>query len=68
MIKLAAFNSQVARRKEREAAAAKKEARNALSKLSLMGPNSITIEEKYKFMVASTDIRKEGSADSAWDD
>ncbi|OVA17302.1 Helicase [Macleaya cordata] len=59
----------VARRKEREAAAAQKEARVALSKLSLTGPTSINIEDKYKYMLAPpTSTRKEGAADDAWDD
>ncbi|KAF4348078.1 hypothetical protein CsatB_030298 [Cannabis sativa] len=58
----------VARRKEKEAAVAQKEARMALSKLSMMGPNSLNIEDKYRFMIASSNIKREGSADSAWDD
>ncbi|KAF3454793.1 hypothetical protein FNV43_RR05241 [Rhamnella rubrinervis] len=58
----------VARRKEREAAAAHKEARVSLSNLSMNGPTSINIEDKYRFMIASSDIKREGAADSAWDD
>ncbi|XP_048324802.2 DEAD-box ATP-dependent RNA helicase 20 [Ziziphus jujuba] len=58
----------VARRKEREAAAAHKEARISLSKLSMNGPASINIEDKYRFMIASSNIKREGAADSAWDD
>lgn len=58
----------VARRKEREAAATQREARIALSKLSLNGPNPINIEDKYRFMIASLNIKGEGAADSAWDD
>lgn len=58
----------VARRKEREAAAAQKEARNALSKLALMGPTSINIEDKYRFMIAPSNVKSAGAADSAWDD
>ncbi|KAA8550450.1 hypothetical protein F0562_002134 [Nyssa sinensis] len=38
----------VARRKEREAAAAQREANTALSKLSLVGPTAINIEDKYR--------------------
>ncbi|KAG6738168.1 hypothetical protein POTOM_059731 [Populus tomentosa] len=55
-----------ARRKEREAAASQKEARNALSKL--MGSTCINIEDKYRFMIAPSVITSEGAADSAWDD
>ncbi|XP_040993788.1 DEAD-box ATP-dependent RNA helicase 52A-like isoform X2 [Juglans microcarpa x Juglans regia] len=58
----------VARRKEREEAAAQKEARTALSKLSLMGPTAISIEDKYRFMIAESNNKGEGAADSAWDD
>ncbi|PON72851.1 ATP-dependent RNA helicase DBP [Parasponia andersonii] len=58
----------VARRKEKEATAVQREARVALSKLSMMGPNSINIEDKYRFMIASSNIKREGAADSAWDD
>ncbi|KAI3526371.1 hypothetical protein L1887_05623 [Cichorium endivia] len=57
----------VARRKEREAALAQKEARIAQSKLP---PTSINVEDKYKYMIAPpmNMIKKEGSADDAWDD
>ncbi|KAH8479943.1 hypothetical protein Peur_063210 [Populus x canadensis] len=55
-----------ARRKEREAAASQKEARNALSKV--MGSTCINIEDKYRFMIAPSVITSEGAADSAWDD
>ncbi|KVI03708.1 DNA/RNA helicase, DEAD/DEAH box type, N-terminal [Cynara cardunculus var. scolymus] len=55
----------VARRKEREAAAAQKEARIAQSKLP---PTSINVEDKYKYMIATEMIKKEGAADDAWDD
>ncbi|KAI4306291.1 hypothetical protein L6164_029579 [Bauhinia variegata] len=58
----------VARRKEKEAAAAQKEAKNGLSKHSGFGAASINIEDKYKFMITSSDIKREGAADSAWDD
>ncbi|KAI8016533.1 ATP-dependent RNA helicase DBP2 [Camellia lanceoleosa] len=58
----------VARRKEREAAAAQKEARTALSKLSLVGPTSINVEDKYRYMIAPSMIKTEGAADGAWDD
>ncbi|KAI5649018.1 hypothetical protein M9H77_35023 [Catharanthus roseus] len=58
-----------ARRKEREAAAAQKEARVALSKLSLMGTTPINVEDKYRHMISSPAVgRKEGAADDAWDD
>ncbi|KDP45713.1 hypothetical protein JCGZ_17320 [Jatropha curcas] len=56
----------VARRKEREAAGLQKEVRNALSKSG--GPASINIEDKYRYMIASANIKGEGAADSAWDD
>ncbi|KAH7564723.1 hypothetical protein JRO89_XS09G0014100 [Xanthoceras sorbifolium] len=59
---------QIARRKEREAAAVQKGARIAMSKLAMNGPASITIEDKYRFMIAASDTKKEGAADSAWDD
>nr|GEU82474.1 ATP-dependent RNA helicase DBP2-like [Tanacetum cinerariifolium] len=55
----------VARRKEKEAAAAEKEARMAQAKLP---PTSINVEDKYKYMIAPAMIKKEGSADDAWDD
>lgn len=65
----AAFaTGKVARRKEREAAAAQKEARTALSKLSLVGPTSINVEDKYRYMIAPSMIKTEGAADGAWDD
>ncbi|KAK4606883.1 hypothetical protein RGQ29_000925 [Quercus rubra] len=57
-----------ARRKEREAAASHKEARTALSNLSVMGPRPINIEDKYMFMIAASNVKGEGAADSAWDD
>ncbi|RZC62939.1 hypothetical protein C5167_024708 [Papaver somniferum] len=59
----------VARRKEKEAAAAQKEARVALSKISVTGPTSVNVEDKYKYMLAPpSSTRKEGAADDAWDD
>ncbi|KAJ7959946.1 DEAD-box ATP-dependent RNA helicase [Quillaja saponaria] len=58
----------VARRKEREAAAAQKEAKTALSTLSAGGPAPINIEDKYRFMITVSNTKKEGAADSAWDD
>ncbi|GFZ13402.1 P-loop containing nucleoside triphosphate hydrolases superfamily protein [Actinidia rufa] len=58
----------VARRKEREAAAAHKEARIALSNPSLLGPASINVEDKYRYMIAPSMIKTEGAADGAWDD
>ncbi|XAR60823.1 RNA helicase [Bertholletia excelsa] len=58
----------IARRKEKEAAAAQKEARIALSKLSLMGSTSIKVEDKYRYMIAPSMIKVEGAADGAWDD
>lgn len=56
---------QVARRKEREEHNAQKEARIAQEKLP---PTSINVEDKYKYMIAPAMIKKEGSADDAWDD
>lgn len=58
----------VARRKEKETAAAQKEARLALSKLSINGPASINIEEKYRYMLTPATLKKEGVADDAWED
>ncbi|XP_077239319.1 DEAD-box ATP-dependent RNA helicase 20-like [Tasmannia lanceolata] len=58
----------VARRKEREEAAAQKEARIALSKLSVTGPTSINVEDKYRYMLTPANIKKEGAADDAWND
>ncbi|XP_024020033.1 DEAD-box ATP-dependent RNA helicase 20 [Morus notabilis] len=58
----------IARRKEREAAATQRDARIAVSKLSMNGTNSLNIEDKYRFMIASLSIKREGAADSAWDD
>ncbi|KAF5184684.1 Atp-dependent rna helicase [Thalictrum thalictroides] len=58
----------VARRKEREAAAAHREARNGFSKLTVVSPTSINVEDKYRYMLASTDTKGEGAADEAWDD
>ncbi|XP_009374389.2 DEAD-box ATP-dependent RNA helicase 20 isoform X1 [Pyrus x bretschneideri] len=57
-----------ARRKEKEAAAAQKQARVALSNSSTAGPASANIEDKYRFMFADSNNKKEGAADSAWDD
>ncbi|ERN04183.1 DEAD-box ATP-dependent RNA helicase 20 [Amborella trichopoda] len=57
-----------ARRKEREAAAALREAKNGFSKFSLSGPASINVEDKYRYMLAPQTIKREGSADDAWDD
>lgn len=65
--KLGTICFQVARRKEREAAAAQKGATVATSKLSMMGP-SVNIEDKYRFMIAASNMKREGAADSAWDD
>ncbi|KAM3325859.1 ATP-dependent RNA helicase DBP2-like [Capsicum chacoense] len=56
-----------ARRKEREAAAAQKEARCELSKLSLVG-STVNVEDNYRHMIAPSMIKKEGAADDAWDD
>ncbi|KAK1283927.1 DEAD-box ATP-dependent RNA helicase 52 [Acorus calamus] len=58
----------VARRMERESAAAQKEARLVMSKLSVTGAASINIEDKYRYMLTPTSIKKEGVADGAWDD
>ncbi|OIW20207.1 hypothetical protein TanjilG_06618 [Lupinus angustifolius] len=57
-----------ARRKEKEAAAAQKEANFALSKNLGIGAASVNIEDKYKFMMSSSNNKGEGTADSAWDD
>lgn len=65
---ISAINYQTARRKEREAAAAQKHARVALSKCSITGPTSVNIEDKYRFMIADSNSKREGAADSAWDD
>lgn len=62
------FVLQVARRKEKEAAAAQKEANIALSKQLGLGAASMNIEDKYKFMITATNTKREGAADSAWDD
>ncbi|XP_075079023.1 DEAD-box ATP-dependent RNA helicase 20 isoform X2 [Nicotiana tabacum] len=56
-----------ARRKEREAAAAEKEARSTLSKLSLV-ESAVNVEDKYRHMITPAMIKKEGAADDAWDD
>ncbi|CAK9187544.1 unnamed protein product [Ilex paraguariensis] len=45
-----------------------KDAQIALSKLALMGPTSISVEDKYKYMIAPSMFKKEGVADGAWDD
>ncbi|XXG42834.1 hypothetical protein AAC387_Pa01g3011 [Persea americana] len=58
----------VARRKEREAAAAHREARLASSKLNVNGPTAINIEEKYRYMLAPAMVKREGAVDDAWDD
>ncbi|KAL8531300.1 hypothetical protein ACS0TY_008062 [Phlomoides rotata] len=57
-----------ARRKEREAIAAHKEAKDTLSKQSLVGPTGINVEDKYRHMIAPAISKKEGAADDAWDD
>ncbi|KAK6163867.1 hypothetical protein DH2020_000731 [Rehmannia glutinosa] len=56
-----------ARRKEKEALAAQKEA-VTLSKLSLVGSTAINVEDKYRHMIAPAVSRNEGAADDAWDD
>ncbi|KAL5710074.1 RNA helicase [Ranunculus cassubicifolius] len=66
----------VARKKEREAAAAHREARNGLSKLSVVGGGvtttttaGINVEDKYRYMLTPTaNLKGEGAADDAWDD
>lgn len=60
--------AQVARKKEREAASVHREARLALSRLSMNGPASINIEDKYRYMLTTTSLKKEGAADDAWND
>ncbi|KAG5567102.1 hypothetical protein RHGRI_002612 [Rhododendron griersonianum] len=57
----------VARRKEREAAAAQKEA-IAVSRFSSTGPTSIKVEDKYRYMITPSLVKAEGSADGAWED
>ncbi|KAK4440908.1 ATP-dependent RNA helicase DBP2 [Sesamum alatum] len=57
-----------ARRKEKEAIAAQKEAKVELSKHSSVGSTGINVEDKYRHMIAPAVIRKEGAADDAWDD
>ncbi|MFZ8428691.1 hypothetical protein ACO1NA_14205, partial [Staphylococcus aureus] len=49
----------VARRKEKEAVAAQRETRTALSKQPSMGQMSINVEDKYKYMIAPTMAKKE---------
>lgn len=59
----------IARRKEREEAAAHKDSRITLSKLSLTSnSSSINMEDKYRYMISPSMIKAEGSADGAWDD
>lgn len=58
----------VARRKEREAAAAERESRLASSKLNVNGPTAINVEEKYRYMLAPAMVKREGAVDDAWDD
>ncbi|MCI38931.1 ATP-dependent RNA helicase DBP2, partial [Trifolium medium] len=53
---------------EKEAAAAHKEANIALSRHLGSGAASINIEDKYRFMITATNSKREGAADSAWDD
>ncbi|GER49578.1 dead box ATP-dependent RNA helicase [Striga asiatica] len=57
-----------ARRKEKEALAAHREAKVALSKLSLVGSTAINVEDKYRHMIGPGAGRNEGAADDAWDD
>ncbi|KAG9149415.1 hypothetical protein Leryth_003357, partial [Lithospermum erythrorhizon] len=57
-----------ARRKEKEAAAAHREARTTMSKVSTAGVTAINVEDKYRHMLAPPMIKKEGAADDAWDD
>lgn len=58
----------MARRKEREAAAAERESRLASSKLNVNGPTAINVEEKYRYMLAPAMVKREGAVDDAWDD
>lgn len=39
-----------------------------MSKLTMNGTGSMNIEDKYRFMIAASNVKKEGAADSAWDD
>ncbi|CAH9121114.1 unnamed protein product [Cuscuta epithymum] len=59
-----------ARRKEKEAAAAQRDASTGLSKLSLMGSAAtINVEDSYRHMISpATGKKAVGAADSAWDD
>lgn len=68
MFMLSIIYLQVARRMEKEAAAAQKEATDALSKVSLMGTAPLNVEDKYRHMIFPAMARKEGAADGAWDD
>lgn len=65
---LPVISFQVARRMEKEAAAAHKDARNAISKLSLVGNVPLNVDDKYRHMIVPAMVRKEGAADGAWDD
>jgi len=58
----------VARRKEREEAAAQKEAMIAGSRFSVTGSSSIKVEDKYRHMISPSLVKTEGAADGAWDD
>ncbi|CAA7389234.1 unnamed protein product [Spirodela intermedia] len=57
-----------ARKKEREAATAQKEARLGLSKLSVNDPGAISVDDRYRYMLTPSSNKKEGAADDAWDD
>ncbi|XP_078436707.1 DEAD-box ATP-dependent RNA helicase 20-like [Wolffia australiana] len=57
-----------ARKKERDAATALKEARFGLSQLSVNSPAAINVDDRYRYMLNPSDANKVGAADDAWDD
>ncbi|KAH7657596.1 ATP-dependent RNA helicase DDX5/DBP2 protein [Dioscorea alata] len=65
---IAFASGKAARKKEREAAAAQREARLTLSNITLNGPALINVDEKYRYMLTPTTTKHEGVADDAWDD
>ncbi|KAJ0964668.1 hypothetical protein J5N97_025806 [Dioscorea zingiberensis] len=64
---IAFASGKTARKKEREAAAAQREARVTLSKISL-NDSTINVDEKYRYMLTPTTPKQVGVADDAWDD
>ncbi|XP_039144027.1 DEAD-box ATP-dependent RNA helicase 52A-like [Dioscorea cayenensis subsp. rotundata] len=65
---IAFASGKAARKKEREAVAAQREARLTLSNITLNGPALINVDEKYRYMLTPTTTKQEGVADDAWDD